>query len=139
MDLQKARENIWPSIIDSETAKKAAYQGFWVALLCALATAFMVVFSIVGHTLMGVDAYALVDVLAFAIIAACIRLKLSRSAAVLGLLLYILERIVMWSESGIKNPVIAILFITALINGVRGTFAYHKFTKSAAVKKAKIL
>jgi hypothetical protein len=76
---------------------------------------------------MGFDASALVDGVFFAVIAWGLSRK-SRTAAVAGLLLYIFERLYMWSTVGMRNPVVAVLFTLAFVSGVRGTFAWKRIS-----------
>lgn len=119
---------IWPSVVDIASAEKAAKQGAWAAVICAVITS---VAAFIGHlnsNFYGFDAWAFLDAGLFAIVAFGI-FKLSRVAAVFGLFLYSLERAVMWAEHGPKNPVLALIFILFFISSVRGTMEYHKFKK----------
>jgi hypothetical protein len=53
--------------------------------------------------------------------------KMSRVAAVLGLVIYLGDRLVLIARSGANaNFTLAIFFIFAFINSIRGTFAYHR-------------
>ncbi len=119
----KWRESLWPSVDTAEGAALAAKQGFWAAVLCAVATAAFALLSIIG-----LDSSALVDAALFAIIAWGLSKK-SRAAAVCGLLLYVVERLYMWSTVGMQNPIIAVLFTLLFINGVRGTFAWKRLAR----------
>jgi hypothetical protein len=55
---------------------------------------------------------------------------MSRLAAAGALLLYIAERIWMASSVGL-TPVITIAMISAFVQGVRGTWAFHKFRQQS--------
>ncbi|HBL58637.1 MAG TPA: hypothetical protein DDZ80_09010 [Cyanobacteria bacterium UBA8803] len=137
MASNKQKNQLWASIDSIETAKQAAQQGVWAAAFVAIITS---IFAIVSVALGGslpegmpaIDAWAFWDVGIFVAIAWGIH-KMSRFAAVAGLVLYIVEQIIM----RISNPsnfgaglFIVILFILAFINAVRGTFAYHRFRRA---------
>ena len=122
----KWRESFWPSVDTAEGAALAAKQGFWAVLICTVVTAAFALLSI-----MGFDPSALVDAALFAIIAWGLWNK-SRFAAVSGLLLYVIERLYMWSTVGIQNPVIPVLFTLFFISGVRGTFAWKRLKTGTA-------
>ena len=122
----KWRESFWPSVDTAEGAASAAKQGFWAALFCAVVTAAFGLLSI-----MGFDPSALVDAALFAIIAWGLWKK-SRAAAVCGLLLYVVERLYMWSTVGMQNPIVPVLLTLMFINGVRGTFAWKRLKTGTA-------
>lgn len=119
---------IWPSITDTVSAKEASKQGIWACIWCAGATLLFVTLSFLGLSVLGIDAWALIDALLFIIIGYGIY-KMNRIAAIAGLSLYILERIMMWLDQGPQSPVIAILITFLFINSLRGIFAYHKYAK----------
>ena len=77
----------------------------------------------------GFDAWALVDGIIFGAIAVGLWMH-SRVAAWAGLVLYGGERAYMWSTIGVKNPVIAAIFILAFIGGIRGTSALHRLERA---------
>lgn len=129
MDISKQREFIWPSVIDTTTAQNASKQGLWASAFCAGATIVFVVLAQLGAQMFNFDMWALLDAFLFVVIGWGIY-KMNRIAAIAGLILYILERISMWSEHGAKNPAIAIFITLMFINSIRGTFAYHKINKS---------
>ena len=122
----KWRESFWPSVDTAEGAALAAKQGFWAAVACAVVTAALALLSI-----MGFDSGALVDAALFAIIAWGLWKK-SRAAAVCGLLLYVVERLYMWSTVGMQNPIVPVLLTLFFINGVRGTFAWKRLKTGTA-------
>lgn len=129
MALPKQIEWIWPSIVDTTSAQKASKQGLWASAWCAGATIIFVVLSLLGFQMFNFDMLALFDAFLFIIIGWGIY-KVNRIAAIAGLSLYILERILMWTEHGPKNPAVAIFITLMFINSVRGIFAYHKFAKA---------
>ena len=115
-------EALWPTIIDKVTAKKTSRHGVWAAGFVSVATAIMARFGQI------VSRAPFIDAILFAIIAFGIY-RMSKIAAVAGLVLFIVVRIDTWIEHGMKNPIITILIALYFINGVRGTFAYHKFAE----------
>jgi hypothetical protein len=119
---------IWPAIIDTASAEYVAKHGFWAALYCAGSTIVLVTLNTFGAQLGNFDMNALADAFLFAIIGFGIW-KMSRTASVAGLALYIIERSYAWATSGLKNPVVAAIFTLLFIHSVRGTFSYHKFKK----------
>lgn len=124
---------IWPEIIDDKSAEKAAKQGFWAALYCSGATILFVVLANFEPQFDAVNMYALTDAFLFTIIGFGIW-RMSRTASVAGLLLYMFERAYAWTTSGPKNPIIALIFVLLFIHSIRGTFAYHNFKKEEIEK-----
>jgi hypothetical protein len=60
--------------------------------------------------------------------------KFSRFAAIAGVALYWVERIFMFSMQGEEaftglSIYLVIIFTFGFVNGIRGTFAYHRFSK----------
>lgn len=113
----RLRAAFWPEM----TTPAAAMQGVWAsAFICAvtgLATAF---------GLGDLNEYALIDVALFAAIGIGIW-KHSRTAAVAGLVLYVLERVVQMAEGVPAGAlVVAFVFVLCYANAVRGTFAWHR-------------
>lgn len=120
----------WPDVSTLEQAKAAAVGGAMVACLVAMVTLGVTLYGIYDQPVLGITAWAFVDVVLFAIIALGIW-RLSRAAAVAGLTLYLIEQFYMWATTGPKAPVMVILFTLFLFHAVRGTFAYHKLSMSA--------
>jgi hypothetical protein len=114
----KWKNRIWPVIVDGESAEKAARQGFWAAIFAAIIN-----FTFVSLEINGSG--ALVDAAFFAVIAFGLY-KMSRSAAVLGIVYYFLTRAGWWSYRDWQNVWLAGLISLMFINSIRGTFAYHK-------------
>ena len=115
-----------------------AYQGMWAAVLVAAVTAaFTIIFISLGvdnATALPASAWNFIDVGLFVAIALFIR-KLSRAAAVCGLLLYWLEQIYAFASVGLESGQVVgiwmiVLLSCAFINGIRGTWAYHRFSQS---------
>lgn len=118
----------WPAISDAASAVYVAKYGFWAVLYCAASTIVLVILNSFGAQIGNYDMNALADAFLFTIIGYGIW-KMSITAAVAGLALYILERSYAWATSGPKNPIVAIIFTLLFIHSVRGTFLYHKFKK----------
>ena len=128
---------IWPTIDDEESARKAIRQGISASIWVAAATAFIVILGMATNSkqadpnsqvgaIISAGPFAFIDALVFAIIGWRIH-KNSLSAAVLGLIFYLLERIDMWTTTvGGKNPVVAFFITMMFVNSVRGTFALRQ-------------
>lgn len=124
---------LWPSVTTPEGAEWATKQAFWAAVLFALITAAFSLFGAAGVQVaqgLNFDLTALIDAVLFGLIAVGLWRR-SRVAAWVGLLLYLFERAFMWSQIGVRNPVIAAIFILAFLGGVRGTSALHRMKHAA--------
>ncbi len=124
------KNSFLPQIATLSDAQKVGRQGTWAACFVAGLTALVAVAALSGILPPGfpISGWALVDAALFGVIAWGIY-RMSRVAAVAGLVVYILERIYMQSALGAKagaGIVVTILIILAFINAVRGTFAYHR-------------
>ena len=132
------KEWLFPSITNKEKAKQVARQGTWAAGIVALITLVLTVIVISENpalpynNLPKLDAWAFWDVGIFVAIAWGIY-KMSRVAAVAGLVIYIAEQVLI----RVSNPKLAtngifftVLIVIAFINGIRGTFAYHSLPPS---------
>jgi hypothetical protein len=134
---QNNNTNIWfPSINSISEARSTALYGFFMALIIIgfnTIFALVVSFASLPAPLDRIDAKLIwIDIVLFAAIAFDIG-KMSRIAAIAGLLLYILGRFNFWSMSHIPGfpEILLTSYITStFINSIRGTFAYHKFRKN---------
>ncbi|MBI3405844.1 MAG: hypothetical protein HY046_10360 [Acidobacteria bacterium] len=116
---------LWPEVGTLPDAEDAINHGKYAAAAVALITALVATVALVsGNSILGVNAWAYVDAIIFAVIAFGISRK-SRFAAVAGLVLYILERIAMGMPAGIAGIVLPFIFVCMFISGVRGTFAHQ--------------
>jgi len=100
----------------------------WVAGLISVAiTVILSVVSITsGHSVQGVDGYALVDAAIMLGLTFGVYRK-SRSNAVLLLAFFLVSKILMWINAGsVSGLPIALAFLAAFGAGVLGTFKYHK-------------
>jgi hypothetical protein len=123
---------LWPAVDTPEQAVRAARRGMWAAVLVAGVTALAAGLALSGgEPVAGVDGSAFVDAVLFGVIGWGIR-RLSRVAAVAGLVLYLLERAYMWAEGGDTNIAFAIILSFCFVTGIRGTFAHHRLATDAA-------
>lgn len=114
----------WPEIRDEATARTAAKNAAGAAAFCAVITAVIAYFG-----WLRVTREAMIDAVLFAVIGWGIY-KMSRVAAVAGLVLYVFERIYAVIQPGAHSNVFSMIIFTALfIGGVRGTFYFHKLRK----------
>lgn len=120
----------WPKIEDVSTAKDAVLGAVGASLFVSAVTALLAILSLIyKKPILGLDGWALVDAGLFALIAWRIH-KMSRTWAVIGLALYSLEI----GDMLINRPsgavgILTIFFILAFIGGVRGAFAFHRYSK----------
>ena len=122
----------WPTLETIEDAKGAARQGAGFAALIAVGMASVITLNLTGVTnnFLGMNGYAYIDASIFLLIAV-FTYRYSRVAALAGLAVYVLERANQISETGANRHVGAILLGLLFVNGVRGTFAYHRFVSAA--------
>lgn len=115
----------WPKLTNEKDAKDASVQGVFAAGLNAVATTLFVATG-------GIPTTSLLDAAVFAAIGFGIY-KMSRIAAVTGLLAYVAERLVTPTNifSG-ANLIMMIALTMCFINAVRSTFAYHKLRHAQA-------
>jgi len=128
----------WPDVSDKNGAEKAIMSGFVAAAFVACVTAAIALVSIFLHKpILGIDGFGLVDATIFAAIGFGIYRK-SRSSAVLGLVVYLVERIYMTVTNGASSSagVMTIILSLAFVHGIRGTFAYRKLSGQASIEHA---
>jgi len=125
---------LWPIIRCTQDARWAVKQGMWTAVICAVVTT---VFAIWAHlsapaalTELGVSLLSLIDATMFFGVAVGLYFN-SRFAAVAGLGLFLLARIMMWRPEQVGQLVMMAIFFLGFVSGVRGTFAFHQFKKKA--------
>jgi len=117
----------WPDVSEIDGAKSAIQYGMWCAIIVAGFTTVAVSLGLVGVTLFHIAPSALFDAALFAVIAYGLH-RHSRTAAVAGLLLFLLEKIytVMQTGSIFGVGALGVVFLFGFFNGVRGAFAFHK-------------
>ncbi|MEM9216666.1 MAG: hypothetical protein AAGD25_20245 [Cyanobacteria bacterium P01_F01_bin.150] len=134
MHPQSTTSNVWlPATTTLADARKTAKQGYWASLLVAGATTAIILIGIwAGQPITGMDInlWAFIDVSIYVAIAIGIY-RMSRIAAIAGLSLYVINQIYMLTVTGPRASGLGImlLIVFAFINGIRGTFAYHRLKK----------
>lgn len=123
----------WPDVSTPAQARSTAAKGAAVAGLIALATLAMSLYSAYGRAGGHWMPSSLVDVGVFLVIAFGIW-RLSRVAAVVGLTLYLGERIYLLVTLGHIPSIIAFFVMLFLFHAVRGTFAYHRLANDSAAR-----
>lgn len=124
---------IWSDVTTVESAKSAALKGFWACMIVAIVTAIFASLSLVlKKDIASIDSWAYLDAAIFALFAWRIR-KMSRIFSVLAVILFIIEKALLAMSQGAAGLPLAIVLLLFFINGVRGTFSYHKLTKQAEI------
>ena len=118
----------WPELQTRPKAKDAAREGAWMVtgiavLLFGLTTASLWTEGGIA----GITEWTYVDAFLLGAIAFGLFL-LSRVAAVAGLVLFVIARL--WMGLNQPSYVVTFIILVALVNGVRGTFAYNRLTKA---------
>jgi hypothetical protein len=121
---RKKGSSLWPAVGDQQAAVLAARQGFHAAVYCSIVTATFAVLGGFGFQIMGFNLWNLTEAGLIALLAFGIR-RMSRIAALVALVYYVVGRINLWAKYGSQNPVIAGIFVLIFLSAVRGTFAYH--------------
>ena len=113
---------MWPRINDKAGAKSVAQWGFVASLLQFVLIAFG---GLIGRYYGG-----LFDAALFLVAAIFIR-RMSRAWSVFALVLYLTEMglAIRNSQNAINLETLLVLY--GFANGIRGTFAYHQFLKTA--------
>lgn len=126
MDQQPKKKNfLFPEIYDVKSAQDAANQGVSVCILMIIASwVFVLIFTAAGAAAPNYQLLIIWSVL-YGLIAMMIA-KMSRLAAIAGLLFYLVDRLVFIAPNSGGNSIIMLLFIFAFVNSIRGTFAYHR-------------
>ena len=128
-----AHSTWWPATDTLEHAQSTSRYGMWAAGFVAVVTAIVATIALVsGSAIAGIDAWAYLDAVLFAAITFGIY-KLSRVAAVAGLVLYVLESLYAMAQlAGPRSGIVLRIIITlAFVHAVRGTFAYRRLSASA--------
>ena len=129
----------WPEIVDIETAQKAAKCGYWAAIWVAIVTAVFATIAIVTQKAIGsIDGSAYLDAVMFAFFAWRIK-KYSRVFAVIGLVIFLLEKIMLMSMMTAGSWIQAAVMFLLFLHGIRGVFAYHRFLRLSKVTDGGIL
>ena len=122
VDFRNAARGLWPRITTKHSARGAARQGAWAAIIVGLATV-----APRGAALQPVNWLVAVAFLAFALGIS----RMSRLAAAGALLLFAGARVWIHFQHGTNliGLAFAALVVIAFINGLRGTYAYRAITE----------
>jgi hypothetical protein len=114
-----------PQIIDEESARKAAKQGVWACLISSGLTLIYLIATFVtnSHKLLYPS---VIDIAIYLILAWRIS-TMSKTAAITGLIYFILAIILHSVMYGFGPVSIKILLLIGFINSIRGTNAFHKY------------
>ena len=118
----------WPEVGTLEQARAEAMGGVAVACIIAAVTSGFALYAAFQEPVLNITVWSFVDAFLFGAIAIGLW-RLSRVAAVAGLLLYLFEQGYQWATIGPKAPVMAVFFILFLVHAVRGTFSHHNLRK----------
>lgn len=117
-------------------AKEAAHQGAGAAVFVAAVTAVFSILAIFGvQILAGFSPTALLDAAIFGVVAWRIY-RMSRAWAVVGLVGFVVERVYALYLHGFNagaGSIVGVFILLGFINGVRGTFAFHKLSTSPPI------
>ncbi len=130
------KRTCWPAISDLNTAKMAAMTGAEAAFVVAAITA---LYAVVGT--LRISPLSSTSGLIYSVLAACLGLmirKMSRVAAVAALVIFMVDRLHSALGHRISSgaTILTILLTLALISGVRGTLAYHRYVDENPAKIA---
>ncbi|MGH7493628.1 MAG: hypothetical protein ACREOO_14720 [bacterium] len=126
------RNVFWPKVDTIEDAKAASRAGAWAAIFVAAMTGVVAILAFAGIQIFGqvkIEVWSLIDSALFILIAWGL-FRYSRVAAVVGLLLYLVERIVMMASGLTGGLIVSVIIILMFIGAVRGTIAYRRLTKA---------
>lgn len=124
----KATDLFWPAIHDKHAAKAAVRNGYWTAYTIAVLTFVLIVYrAVIGNHQSDTYPYDLAYVLLMTVVGYFIS-RMSRTAAVTGLLICIFELLLGYLDRGSVG--IYVLFTLFMINAVRGSFVYNMRSSS---------
>jgi hypothetical protein len=119
------------------SAKYATTTAVWISYLIAAVNGLIAALSFVYQKPFGgISGWSLLDAALFAAAGWGIG-RLSRPWAVVGLTFYLLNVLIAMAMRGfgvsdLAPGIVAIIFLMAYVNALRGTFAYHRFVKLPA-------
>lgn len=123
----------WATIKDKETAIIVAKNASYFVFLLTIISAILSGFQLFGATRLGLIDSALFGMIGFGLY------KLSRFAAVAGLLIYLLGKVYTFIVYlTIPQSFWIILISLVYINGIRATFVYHKLEGATINKTGEI-
>ena len=122
-----------PELVVPVNIAKMIRSGWTAGLISMGITLIFVLWSFVGTPIMGIDAWALVDVGLMAGLTYGVYRK-SRTCAVLLLAFFVIGKIYMWVQAGSPNGVImAVIFTWYFFQGASGTFLYHRWKRDTQI------
>ena len=123
---------MWRLIVDKESARKAAMDGFGAAMFVAGVTAVVAVLTQFGVKIFPeFGLWNLLDAAIFALIGWRIY-AMSRTWAVLGLLAYLGEAAYgLYAHGPSRFGIMMVILVLGFVSGVRGTFAFHNYSMAA--------
>jgi hypothetical protein len=120
---------LWPEIDDAPSAKAAANLGaFWTGLY-SLVTGGFVTYRVLQASSGALAVAGYIETAMFALLAFGIW-RLWRAAAVIAFVLFVGEQVLAGVRAHGMVGLIPILVALFLISGVRGTFQFHRFSRS---------
>ena len=123
---------MWRLIVDKESARKAAMDGFGAAMFVAAVTTLFALLTQFGVKIFPeFSLWNLLDAAIFAFIGWRIR-AMSRAWAVLGLLTYLGEvGYGLYAHGPSRFGILVVILVIGFVSGVRGTFAFHNYSLAA--------
>ena len=102
----------------------------WVAGLVSIGvTSILILYSLFGTSILGINAWALIDVGLMAGLTYGVYRK-SRTCAVLLLAFFVLSKVMMWVQEGSpRGWILALIFAWYFFQGASGTFLYHRWKR----------
>lgn len=116
----------WPNVSTRRLAQNAIQEAFWVSVFVSAPVAIFTAISFLGPDESNPSALGFVDSAIFAGLAFGIYRR-SRIAAVSAFVLYLAGSLLQFAAHGPAGWVLRGLIALALLHGVRGAIAYHKF------------
>jgi hypothetical protein len=124
--------------VTQENAEKAI-RGAWIAgVISAAATLLFSLIAIAADDIFGIGAWAFIDVALILGLTLGIYKK-SRAAASIMLAYWVVSKILLLAAGvGVSGLAIGVLFGYYFLQGVRGTFAYHRVVRATGVKPSTV-
>jgi hypothetical protein len=120
----------WPELSTATEAERAVKGAAYVAFFVAALTGLVSLLSLLSVTQI-LSGWAILDALLFGVLG-FFMLRGSRAAAVLGLILYVIELVAAIAATG--NPaglIVGLFFTSAFISGVRGAYVLKRLKDGA--------
>ena len=118
---------VWTRIDGVESARRASLRGFYGALAIAIVLLLAIFYLMISRrNPAGLAELLVLDPLYW--ITAYGIFRMSRTAAVFGLCLHTAAALTMHGSAGLAAPMV-IMGVLLFGESIRGTFAFHKYTK----------